>query len=194
VEPPAEHRGRPVVVARSVGEWRQWLADHGDASPAVWLTVWKQSTDPELLRYDDVIDEALCWGWIDSTVNRWDDDCYLLLVARRKPGSVWSAPNKARVARLVAEGRMRPGGLAAVERAQADGSWSRFDAVEALEEPDDLRRCLDADPSLRAAWDATTPGRRKQVLGSLELARTATTRNRRLEQALAALAEGRPQT
>lgn len=189
-EHPAEHKGRRVVVARTLPVWRDWLLAEGATSDAVWLTVWKQAAGPGMLTYDDVVEEALCHGWIDSTINAFDGTSYLLLVARRKPRSVWSAPNKERVVRMVAEGRMLETGRAAIDAAVADGSWTILDPVEALEEPDDLAAALDAEPARREAWDASRPGRRKQALYRLVLAKTAATRQKRLDEILAALAEG----
>lgn len=187
---PAEHAGRPVLAARTRDELAAWLAAHGSDSEAVWLRVWKRSAPDGSLRYVEAVEELLCHGWIDATANRLDGHSYLQLISPRRPGSIWSPINKERVERLVAEGRMRPAGLAVVERARADGSWSQFDSVHALEEPDDLRRRLDADPALRAAWDASAPSRRKLVLGALVQARTDATRRRRIDAALGSLAEG----
>lgn len=179
---PAEHKGRRVVVAHTPEEWRSWLAAEGATSAAVWLTVWKQAAGPDKLTYEDVVLEALCVGWIDSTVNGFDDLSFLQLLSPRKKGSVWSAPNKARVERLVAEGRMQPSGQAVIDASIADGSWTILDPVEAMIEPDDLAQAIDA-AGLRTAWDAWSPSRRKQTLYRLVLAKTAPTRAKRIVEA-----------
>ena len=150
---PAEHKGRPVVVAHTVGGVaRRGSRREGPTSDTIWLTVWKKAAGPDKLTYDDVVDEALCHGWIDSTVNGFDETSTLLMVAPRKKGSVWSALNKARIERLVAEGRMQPAGQAVIDAAIADGSWTILDPVEAMIEPDDLVAAIDA-AGVRAAWD-----------------------------------------
>ncbi len=187
---PDRHKGRRVVVVRTLEDWRDWLLREGGSSDAIWLTVWKQAADPGLVRYDDVVEEALCHGWIDSTINAFDERSYLLLLAPRKRGSVWSAPNKDRVRRMTAAGRMRERGQAAVDGAMADGSWTILDPVEAMIEPEDLGAALDSDPALRAAWDAEPRSRRKAVLYRLAMARTDATRARRVDEAVAALRDG----
>lgn len=183
---PAEHKGRRVVVLHTPEEWRAWLRTEGATSGTVWLTVWKQAAGPDKLTYDDVVDEALCHGWIDSTINRFDDTSYLLLLAPRKKGSVWSAVNKARIERLVAEDRMQPSGQAVIDAAIADGSWTILDSVEAMQEPDDLVEALGTG-ALRQTWESWSPSRRKQVLTQLVLAKTPVTRAKRLSEALAEL-------
>lgn len=183
---PAEHKGRRVVVVHSLEQWRDFLLDEGASSGAVWLTVWKKAAPPGRPRYDDVVEEALCHGWIDSTINRFDEWSVLLMMAPRKRGSVWSAPNKDRVERMTAQGRMRASGRAAIQAALADGSWSTLDTVDALEEPDDLRSAIDA-AGLRATWERWSPSRRKQVLYRLVLARTDTTRATRVDEAIVEL-------
>ena len=108
---PSEHKGRRVVVVHTAAQWRAWLGD-GTATrrSSIWLTVWKRAAGPGKLGYDDVVDEALCHGWIDSTINAFDDTSYLLLLAPRKRRSVWSGVNKARIERLVGTvGCSRPG-------------------------------------------------------------------------------------
>lgn len=184
---PERHKDRRVVVVRTLDDWRNWLLAEGESSDSVWLTVWKQAADPAFVRYDDVVEEALCHGWIDSTVNAYDELCYLLLLAPRKRGSVWSAPNRDRVRRMTAAGRMRERGQAAIDAAKADGSWTILDPVEAMIEPDDLTEALDAEPALRAAWEAEPPGRRKAVFYRLALAKTDATRTKRVDEAVAAL-------
>lgn len=186
---PAEHKGRRVVVAHTVQEWRDWLRREGPTSGTVWLTVWKKAAGPDKLTYDDVVDEALCHGWIDSTINGFDETSTLLMVAPRKKGSVWSAVNKARIERLVAEGRMQPAGQAVIDAAIADGSWTILDPVEAMEEPDDLVAAIDA-AGVRDTWSAWPPGRRKQVLYQLVLAKTPATRAKRIDAAIEELAAG----
>lgn len=119
-------------------QWRAWLARHHMRDDGVWLISYKKATGKPRIDTDAAIEEALCFGWIDSKPNTLDAERAMVWFAPRKPGTNWSALNKARVARLIERGDMTPAGLAKVEAAQADGSWSALDGVEALQIPDDL--------------------------------------------------------
>ena len=127
-------------------ELNAWLSENHATSPGCWLVTWKKGRGP-YLPYGEVVRELLCFGWIDSKGQRVDDDRTSLLITPRRPGSGWSRVNKENLEVLLAEGRMQPSGLAVVERAKADGSWTKLDAVETLAEPDDLRAALDAVPA-----------------------------------------------
>jgi uncharacterized protein YdeI (YjbR/CyaY-like superfamily) len=186
---PAQHKGRRVVVVRSLDEWRGFLDAEGASSSGVWVTVWKQAADPALPRYEEIVQEAVCHGWIDSTVNGFDEHSYLMLAAPRKVGSGWSASNKARIEQLTAAGRMTEAGQRVIDRARQDGSWTLLDDVEALIVPDDLADAL-AAAGLRERWDGWGTGKRKLVLTQLVLAKTAPTRAKRLAEALATLQQG----
>lgn len=175
-----------MVVVRSLEQWRDWLVAEGATSSGVWVTVWKQAAPPELPRYEEIVQEAVCHGWIDSTVNGFDDHSYLMLAAPRKVGSGWSASNKARIEQLTAAGRMTEAGRQVIDRAHQDGSWTLLDDVEALVVPDDLADAL-ATAGLRGKWDDWGVGKRKLALTRLVLAKTAATRAKRLDEAVATL-------
>ncbi|MFZ4519209.1 MAG: YdeI/OmpD-associated family protein [Microthrixaceae bacterium] len=186
-----EHKGRPCVLVESRPEWRAWLAEHHATSGTIWLARWKKGSGRPHLEYDDLVEEALCFGWIDSTVNAYDEDRSVVLVAPRKKGGTWSRVNKERLVRLEAAGLLAPPGIAVIEAAKADGSWSLLDDAEALVVPPDLAAGLAAHAELAAVWDAQTPGRRKVALSQLALAKTDATRRKRLDKILAMLGEGR---
>ncbi|MEW6225391.1 MAG: YdeI/OmpD-associated family protein [Chloroflexota bacterium] len=172
----------PHVHADDRATWRAWLeANHATAGGA-WLVTWRTRSGRQGLDYEAAIEEALCVGWVDSTGGRFDDDRGKLYFAPRKPRSVWAATNKARVERLIAEGRMMPAGLAAIERAKANGSWELLDSVERLEVPDDLAAALDAHAPAAANFAAFPPSARKMLLGWLVTARRPETRARRIEE------------
>jgi uncharacterized protein YdeI (YjbR/CyaY-like superfamily) len=172
----------PHVHADDRATWRAWLeANHATASGA-WLVTWRTRSGRQGLEYEAAIEEALCVGWVDSTGGRVDDERGKLYFAPRKPRSVWAATNKARVERLIAEGRMMPAGLAAIERAKANGSWEILDSVERMEVPDDLAAALDAHPPAAANFAAFPPSARKMLLGWLVQARRPETRARRIEE------------
>jgi len=132
------------VHPKTRAAWRAWLSRHHQRDEGVWLISFKKATGKPRIDYGEQVEEALCFGWIDSKPAKLDDERSMLWFAPRKHGTGWSKPNKERVERMIREGRMAPAGLAKVEAAKRDGSWSRLDAVEALEIPDDLERALAA--------------------------------------------------
>lgn len=172
-------------------DWRRWLAVNHASAPRVWLVSAKKSSGRQRLSYDDAVEEALCFGWVDSTVRRVDDDRNEQLFTPRRRGGTWAATNKARVARLTADGLMAEAGLAAVAAAQADGSWTLLDDVEALRLPDDLVAALAADPSAERGFDGLTMSVRKQALWWIVSAKREDTRARRIAAVVAAAREGR---
>jgi uncharacterized protein YdeI (YjbR/CyaY-like superfamily) len=172
-------------------QWRGWLAEHHAGATGVWVVTFKQGAGRPRVSYDALVEEALAFGWVDSRSKGLDEHRTQLLVTPRRPGSRWSGSNKTRVARLVAEGRMAPAGLEAVERAKADGSWTALDAVEALEEPDDLRAGLDGEPAARAHWEGFPPGARRAILEWIVTARRPETRARRIAETVREAGHGR---
>ncbi len=179
-----------LLLMESRPAWRSWLAEHHATSPGVWLVRWRKDSGNPHLPYDDVVDEALCFGWVDSQPRSLDEQRSQLRVTPRKPGSRWSAVNRARVERLTAAGLMHPAGLAVVAAAQADGTWTALDQVERLVEPDDLRVLLDGDPVARREWDAFPRSTRRAILEWLSTAKTDATRRKRLERIVSDAAEG----
>lgn len=179
--PPTWTFGYPVYHPATRGAWRAWLEAHQDDTPGVWVVSWRSSTGRETVPYEALVEEALCVGWVDSTVNVLDEDRRLQLVTPRRPRSTWARSNKERVARLEAEGRMGPRGRRAVEVARANGWWDILDDVEALVEPEDLAGALDAVPAARRTWDDLPPSTRKQRLFWVVSAAREDTRRRRIE-------------
>ena len=178
----------PLVHADDRATWHAWLeANHATATGA-WLVTWRARSGHQGLDYESAIEEALCVGWVDSTGGRFDDDRGKLYFAPRKPRSVWAATNKARVERLIAAGLMRPAGLAAIERAKANGSWETLDSVERLEVPDDLAMALDALPPAAANFAAFPPSARKMLLGWVATAVRPETRAQRIREVAQAAA------
>ena len=178
------------VEISSTAELHDWLAEHHATSPGCWLVTWKKGRGP-YVGWSEVVRELLCFGWIDSKGQRVDEDRTSLLVTPRRPRSGWSRVNKEHLEVLLAAGRMQPAGLAAVERAKADGSWTKLDAVETLAEPDDLRAALDAVPAARTAWDGFPPSVRRAVLEWIGAARRPATRASRVAETVSEAAEGR---
>jgi uncharacterized protein YdeI (YjbR/CyaY-like superfamily) len=162
--------------------WRAWLKRHHGRAEGVWLVSWKKATGKPCIEYGDAVEDALCFGWVDSKPAKLDDERAMRWFAPRKPGSGWSAPNKQRVQRAIAAGRMAPAGLAKVEAAQADGSWARLDAVERLEVPADLAAALAAKPPAAAHFDAFPRTAKRGILEWIQSAKTAPTRERRVTE------------
>ncbi len=171
--------------------WRAWLEANHATSPGVWVVHPKRRyTEAGGLDYEAVVEEALCFGWIDSRAKAVDERRTSLYVAPRRPGSIWAASNKARLERLVAAGLVTRAGLAIIERAKADGSWTSLDRAEAAVEPPDLLAALDARPGARAIWDAFPRSERRMVIGWIEQAKRPATRAARVEMAADRTAEG----
>jgi len=178
------------VTVGSREEWRRWLEEHHATSRGVWLVTWKKDSGGPYLPYDDVVEEALAFGWVDSLPRKLDDRRSMLLVTPRKPASNWSRVNKERIERLTAAGLMAPAGQAVVDAARASGTWTALDDVENLVEPDDLRAALDADPEARRQWDAFPRSARRGILEWLLNAKTAPTRAKRVEEIARLAARG----
>ena len=160
-------------------QWRAWLNEHHATSPGVWVTTYKKASGRPHLSVDDLVDEALANGWIDSRPRAVDDQRSQRLVTPRRPSSNWSLVNRQRVERLLAAGRMTPAGLAAVEAAKRVGTWTALDAVEDLHEPGDLRDALDTTPGARRHWDAFPRSTKRAILEWISNAKTPATRARR---------------
>jgi uncharacterized protein YdeI (YjbR/CyaY-like superfamily) len=172
----------PLVHADERATWRAWLAANHATARGAWLVTWRPRSGRVSLDYEAALEEALCFGWVDSTGGHVDDERGKLYFAPRKPRSVWAASNKARVERLTAQGRMAPAGLAAVERAKANGSWEILDAAERLEVPRDLTAALEARPPAAANFAAFPPSSRKMLLGWVAVARRPQTRAARISR------------
>lgn len=163
--------------------WRRWLERHHTRDKGVWFVYFKKSSGKQRFTYDDLVEEALCFGWIDGQARALDDERSMLWLSPRKPKSVWSAPNKVRVARVVAAGLMHPAGQAKVDAAKANGSWAALDATDRLDVPDDLAAALAATPKARAHFNAFPATAKKAVLEWVRQAKRPETRARRIAEA-----------
>ena len=170
-------------------EWRAWLEQHHERDEGVWLVRYKQGARKPTFGYDATVEEAIYFGWVDSLPRKLDAERSMLYFAPRKPRSGWSRANKQRVARMTAQGRMAPAGLAKVEAAKADGSWSALDEIENLVVPDDLRAALDARPPAAEHFDAFPRSAKRGILEWIATAKRAETRTRRIEETARLAAE-----
>lgn len=181
--------GEPVFFADAAA-FRAWLEAHHDTATELWMVRRRKGHPEQGLRWEDAVPEALCFGWIDSTSRRLDDDARIQRWTPRKPTSTWSAVNIAHVARLTAEGRMHPAGLAAFERRRPERSATY--SYEVREELDAAElAAIAAVPAAHAFWDAATPGYRRVCANWLHGAQRAQTRADRLSTLVAECAAGR---
>lgn len=175
----------------SAPEWEAWLEDHQDAPDGLWLKIAKAGSGVDSVRYPEVLDSALCFGWIDARRQALDGTFFLQRFTPRRPRSRWSKINRDRAEALIAAGRMRPRGMAEVQRAQADGRWeAAYHGQSSISVPEDLQRELDARPAARAFFAGLSSQNRYSILYRLEEARRPETRARRLAKFVAQLEAG----
>lgn len=180
----------PELICVDVAAWRAWLAEHcNDLTGARLVLARKGTMMPTSLTYDEALNEALCYGWIDGSVQRRDEATFLQRFTPRRPRSMWSQRNVGIVERLTSEGRMQPRGMAEVIRAKADGRWDAAYAGSAkMQVPEDLLTALAAEPAAQAMFDVLTSQNRYAVLHRIGAAKRAETRARRIEKYVAMLA------
>ena len=171
--------------------WRQWLEGHFNISTGVWLTVFKKGTSPRALRYEESVQEALCFGWIDGQLQTLDATRFRIWFSPRKPNSVWAESNKRRVRKLIREGRMKPAGLAKVQVAKRNGQWQ---AATEREDPDVILplvfRSLARHKGALARFRGLPPSHRKMFLYWIATAKRDATKQRRIEHLVSFLLEG----
>jgi uncharacterized protein YdeI (YjbR/CyaY-like superfamily) len=178
------------VVDRAT--WRAWLEENHTREVGVWLISFKKATGKPRVGYDESVEEALCFGWIDSTERSVDEARLMQLFTPRRPRSVWSQSNKARVEKLIAAGLMRPAGLVKIEQARQDGSWDAYTVVESLEVPADLEAAFKAGPAgARSRWDAFSPSSRRAILWWVHSAKRPETRAQRVATVVSEAAKNR---
>ena len=191
---PPSPDGKEVLAPPSRSGWRRWLDSNPERQEGLWIVYRKKSSNVEGPLYEDLVEEALCFGWIDSRVRRVDDDRVMQWFSPRRTGGLWSAVNKERIARLSAANHMTERGQAAIDQAKADGSWSQYDDVEALIIPPDLRTALQASPGAETAFGALADSAKKQYLWWVHSAKRAATRANRIEEITSKLSSGSSDT
>jgi uncharacterized protein YdeI (YjbR/CyaY-like superfamily) len=179
---------QPTLTFASAAEWERWLEANHDASRGVWLKLAKKGSGIESVSVGEALDVALCFGWIDARRRGLDESWYLQRYTPRRARSKWSRINVEKVEKLTAVGRMRPAGLAEVERAKADGRWeAAYESPSRIGVPDDLRRELDARPAAREFFERLDSRNRYAILYGLADAERPETRARRLAKFVAKL-------
>ena len=181
----------PKLPFASAAEWEAWLEENHASAEGVWIKMAKKDTGIESVRYPEVLDCALCFGWIDARREALDARYFLQRFTPRRARSKWSRINRDKAERLIAEGRMRPAGLAEVERAKGDGRWeAAYEGQRSITVPADLQRELDARPRAKAFFAELTSQNRYAILYRLQDAKRPETRARRLAQYVAMLEAG----
>lgn len=171
----------PRVEVASASELRAWLSDHVDRDDGVWLVTSKKHVPDRYVSTSEVLDELLCFGWVDGVRRALDDDRTMQLISPRRTRH-WARSYKERADRLIASGRMRPEGMASIEASKRSGSWDRMDDVDALIVPADLRTALDDSPTAAEWFDSAAPSYRRNLLRWVALAKTEPTRTRRIDR------------
>lgn len=171
-----------AVHPLSRAEWRAWLQDNHTRSQGVWLVSFKKGTGKQRFDYNDSVEEALCFGWVDSKPNKLDDERTMLWFAPRKAKTGWSRPNKQRVENMIQAGLMQPAGLSKVEQAKQDGSWSLLDAVEELDIPRDLLQALVALPPAEEKFLSFPRSVKRGILEWILQAKRPETRAARIQE------------
>lgn len=183
---------RNTKAFKTPSTWAQWLEKHHGAAPGLWVRFYKKASGVRSITYAEALDEALCWGWIDGQVKPFDERSWLQRYTPRRPRSAWSKRNREHVARLTAEDRMQPSGLAQVDAAKADGRWDRaYDSPANTQVPADFLEALAREPQAEAFFKTLTRVNHYAVAYRLQTAKKAETRQRMLERFLQMMREGR---
>lgn len=171
--------------------WREWLLENHQNAASVWLIYYKSKSGVPTLSWSDAVDEALCFGWIDSTRKTLDDERFLQLFSKRKPKSTWSKVNKDKVEQLLNDGLMMDAGLKCIEIAKQNGSWDMLNDVDALIVPNDLEEIFISQPEARNYYDNLSKSNKKMILHIMLMAKRPETRQKRIEQILDWVAKGK---
>lgn len=171
-----------MIYASTSAEWREWLRENHTIKKGVWLIQYKKHTGKPAVSWADAVNEALCFGWIDSIKKKLDEERTIQFFSRRKPTSTWSKINKEKVKRLIEDGLMAKAGLASVETAKENGSWTLLDTVEALDIPEDLLEAFKRHRGAKAYFESLSKSTRKAILQWVVLAKRPETRQKRIAE------------
>jgi len=170
-----------TYFAKDRNAWRKWLEKNHITSPGIWLIYYKKSSGKKRLDYNDAVEEALCFGWIDSTTRPIDQEKYMQRFTPRKPKSGWSGLNKKRIEKLKAEGLMTKAGFEKIEAAIKDGSWQSLDHIDAVQLPEDLQKALSKNKKAKENFENFPLFTKKQFLYRINSAKRAETRKARIK-------------
>lgn len=183
--------GKKTFYAKNGKAWRAWLQKNGEKKKAFWLIMYHKGKGKPSVYYAEAVEEALCFGWIDSKPNKRDGESYYQFFSRRNPKSKWSAVNKKRVEELVKDGRMAPQGLAVIELAKKNGAWFALDEVEKLTMPADLKKAFAKAKKAAGYFKAFPPSVKKALFQWISDAKTAETKIKRITETVTLAAENK---
>jgi uncharacterized protein YdeI (YjbR/CyaY-like superfamily) len=180
----------PVLAFPSAGAWEEWLLEQHETAAGVWLKIAKRGTAEPTVSYQEALEVAICFGWIDGQKGRLDDEFWLQRFTPRRPGGRWSKINAEKAGTLAESGRMRPAGLREVEQAKADGRWDdAYAGQRTMEVPDDLRQALAANEAAARFFETISGVNRYAILYRIGSVKRPETRARKIAQYVAMLAE-----
>jgi uncharacterized protein YdeI (YjbR/CyaY-like superfamily) len=170
---------------KTLAEWREWLKNNHQQEDAVWVIFYKSGAGMPTINYAEAVEEALCFGWIDSKAQAIDTSSRRQYFSKRKPKSAWSKSNKIRVEKLLAKGRMTEWGMKCIEIAKANGSWDKLNDIEELKIPEDLNAKLEEAPEAKAFFGKLSKSVKQNMLWWIASAKKDETRNSRIEEIVA---------
>ncbi len=174
--------GIATFYAASRQAWRNWLEENHQSEKSVWLIIYRKESQIPSVYYPEAVDEALCFGWIDSKINKRDEQSYYQFFAKRNPKSKWNKVNKAKVEQLTAQGLMAPAGLEMVKIAKQNGTWTALDEVENLTVPADLQKAFDENKLAFENWEKFSRSSKRGILEWILNAQKMETRQKRIEE------------
>lgn len=178
-----------TICPAGIKDWRNWLMAHHEVKSSVWLVYGKKGSGLPSISWSEAVDQALCFGWIDSIRKPIDNDTFMQFFSKRKPNSGWSKINKEKVKRLLVEKLMQKAGLAAIKIAKQNGSWAVLDAVESLKIPKDLATAFKDKKAARTFFLSLNKSVKKAILQWILLAKKAETRQSRMLELVESLSE-----
>ncbi len=177
-----ENKGAKTFYAESKSAWRDWLIKNHLNESKLWLIIYKKDSEIPSITYGQAVDEALCFGWVDSSINKRDDESFYQYFAKRNPKSNWSRVNKLKIEKLISEGLMSDSGLKMVEIAKKNGTWTALDEVENLIAPPDLQEALNANPLAQECFNLFPRSVKRGILEWLMKAKQLETRTKRIKE------------
>lgn len=182
---------KKIFYAKDRKAWRKWLEKNFEKENNIWLKLHKKNSPTPSPTYAEAVEEALCFGWIDSKPNKLDEESFVLFFSKRKPRSPWSAINKKRIEVLIEKGLMTSTGLAKIEEAKKDGSWDMLNSIDNLELPADLKKAFKSNKIAEKNFNAFSPSSRKAILWWITSAKTKETRDKRINETVSLAAQNK---
>jgi uncharacterized protein YdeI (YjbR/CyaY-like superfamily) len=183
--------GVKAFYAKTQADWRHWLDKNHEKEASVWLIIYKKNASADTLPHSNAVDEALCYGWIDSLTVKRDEESRYQFFSKRKPKSNWSAVNKAKALKMIEEGQMHQSGLKTIEIARANGMWDALNDVENLVVPQDLEKAFKANKTALAYWEKFPRSAKKAILKWISEAKREETRTNRIVETVKSAEENR---